>query len=420
MYHADVIVIGAGPAGLFAAAELAKAGFKTLLVEGGGSAGKKLLISGQGKCNITNETPVNEFIKHYGSTSATRFVRKSLYAFSNTDLIDYFASAGLKLKPREDGKVFPASQSAAEVLNLLLNLCRNSDARLYFDCKINRIEKIDSGFRVYSAGSCGADGFEAESKNILISTGGFTYPTTGSDGSGYSLAEKLGHSIIPPKASLTGIIADRAEYRNFTACAGITADCSVSLFRYTSKQDEYTGRLLFTHKGMSGPVIIDNSRNLNPGDEIRINLLCDRSFDQASADFLEFCANHGKSGVKQFFIRAGIPERLTAAVFASSGASASTNSKIAEISSNDRKKLIAAFTSLKFGIASLEGRNRAMCTAGGIDKTEINPATMESRIIPGLYFAGEVIDVDGDSGGFNLQFAFSSAHAVALSIRNSL
>lgn len=414
----DVIIIGGGPAGLSAASVCAKAGLKTCLFESNNIAGKKLLLTGQGKCNITNTEPLSDFIHLYGSK--TRFVRKCLYAFSNTDLIDFFSDNGLKLSARSDGKVFPLSEQAIEVLKLLLNMCTKSDVSIRYNRRITSIVHFKQMFSVYTDdASSELNPPAASSERLIIATGGFTFPSTGSNGGGYKLAVSLGHHIISPRPSLTGLVTDADDFALFSDCAGITIDCNVNLFRDNSKSGSYSGRLLFTHKGLSGPVIIDNSRDFLPGDDIRLNLLPNMSYEDVSAAFISYCAEHGKSRIKNFFTGLGIPERIVNTVFIRSGSSSAAADRAAGISVKDRKKLITTFSSLSFDITSLEGKNRAMCTAGGVDTSEINPATMESKIIPGLYFSGEVIDVDGNSGGYNLQFAFSSARAAALAILNA-
>ena len=415
MKELDVIVIGGGPAGLFAASLCGAEGLKVCLLERNKSAGKKLLISGQGRCNLTNTATISDFITHYGNKE--RFVRKCLYSFSNEDLMSFFSAGGLGLTARSDGKVFPVSENAGDVLKHLLNMCRKSDAFVVYNSLVSAISSNPDGNDGFIL-SAGANTYKARS--IILAAGGFTFPSTGSDGSAYFLAESLGHSIVKPRPSLTGIIADPSSFKAFTDCAGISLEANLSLFRQNRKLSEYSGRMLFTHKGLSGPLIIDNSRDFSPGDEVRLDFLHATGYEQASDDFLKFCKTNGKSAIRSFFKGKGLPDRLISAVFRASGASTEPTVKAAEIKAVDRKKLLAAFSRYAVKIESLEGKNRAMCTAGGIETSEITPATMESKIVPGLYFAGEIIDVDGDSGGFNLQFAFSSAAAAAESIINRI
>ena len=311
------------------------------------------------------------------------------------------------------GKVFPASENARDVLNHLLMLCRKSDVQIVYNSPVNDIKYENGFFRVSAPDSM------ITAACTVISAGGFTYPSTGSDGSGYRLAESLGHSIVEPHPSLAGITVQTSQFKNFSDCSGLSIDCGICLYRNNSKVSEYCGRLLFTHKGLSGPVIIDNSRDFYPGDELKINLFNDISSEHLSSDIISFCRENGKSSIRRYFKKAGLPDRLISAVFLASGSASDPSGKAAELSTSDRKKICNAFSALSLNISSLDGKNKAMCTAGGVETSEINPGTMESRIIPGLYFAGEVIDVDGDSGGFNLQFAFSSAAAAVESIIKS-
>lgn len=414
----DVIIIGAGPAGLFAAAECGAEGLKTCILESNRSAGKKLLVTGQGKCNITNSAELSNFITHYGTK--TRFVRKCLYAFSNRDMIELFTKTGLPLEARADGKVFPVSEQASDVREYLLGLCRTAKVTIKYNSSIGRIAHVDGLFSAFSdeeKPSATATPIATAAK-LIIATGGYTLPSTGSNGSGYNLARMLGHELVAPRPSLTGIVVEPEDFTPFITCAGIALDCELNLYRDNSKVGNYIGRILFTHKGLSGPVIIDNSRDFLQGDELQINLVPGRNSESLSADFISYCSMKGKTSIKHFFTDCKLPDRLISSVFSRSGAEAARSEKSADIKASDRKKLVNAFTALSFGLKSPEGRSKAMCTAGGLDTSEINPATMESRLITSLYFAGEIIDVDGDSGGYNLQFAFSSGRAAAKSILN--
>ena len=409
----DVLVIGAGPAGLFAAFQCAAKGMSVCLLEAEKTAGKKLLITGQGKCNITNSLPVSEFVNRYGGQRAARFVKKSLFAFSNSDLVDFFSSQGLTLKEREDGKIFPASERSADALNLLLRLCTKSDVCIVYNRRVSSASKIKSNAKAcFGIETLCREHYQSE--NIIIATGGFTYPTTGSNGDGYNIAESFGHNIVPPRPSLAAAVVSEKDFKAFCSCAGISAECSL---KADGIKKPFNGNLLFTHQGLSGPVIIDNSRDFSGGSQLRINLFPGYSADSLEQAMVEFCRCHGKNMIKSFFTgsdgKPRLPSRLVEAVFNSAEIAPVLNQRAADLSAMNRRKIINSFTELPLRIKSLEGRSKAMCTAGGVDISQIDSATMESRLVRGLYFAGEVIDIDGDSGGFNLQFAFSSAAAAA-------
>ena len=415
----DVVIIGAGPAGLFSAAEFINSGLSVCILEANKTAGKKLLITGQGKCNITNNTKLPDFIDHYGGIKKKRFVRKCLYSFSNSDLICFFEKLGLGLITREDGKVFPETEKASDVLNCLLRLLKKSDTEVFYERRVSEIHQEDGSFIVKtSSETSSSELFYAG--NVIIAAGGFTFPTTGSNGDGFRLAASLGHTVVPPRPALSAVIAENESFKSFDNCAGISISCSIK--PAGSRNTCYTGRLLFTHTGLSGPVIIDNSRDFHTGDSLILNLLPGYSAAELEEHFIRFCAEEGKSFIKSFFTGLELPSRLVENIFNTAGAGGGRLSSLraAETSAVIRKKLIAAFNSAEIKIKTLEGRNKAMCTAGGVDISELNAATMESRLVEGLYFAGEVIDIDGDSGGYNLQFAFSSAKAAASAVVKKL
>ncbi len=434
----DVMIIGAGPAGLLAASECARAGLKTILLESQPKAGRKLLITGSGKCNITNSLAMDDFINRYGDKS--RFVRNCLYSFSNNDLIEFFEKNGLTLKIKSNGCVYPESERASDVLKCLMNMCKKSDILIKYNTKINSVSFHDGLFKAspgISSDSCSANASESpntsgnlnvtaseyRSRFMIIAAGGFTWPSTGSDGSGYRLAKALGHSIVEPRLALTSVTACDEDYKHLKDCSGISIECGIKQYRVSSENPDrkgsYTGSLLFTQTGLSGPVILNSSRYFCTGDILKLNFFPGLGKDELNRKIINFCSTNGKSMVKSFFTSGGLPERLVKAVFTSAGCALETEIRAAELASELRKKLSTAFTALPIKIKSLEGREKAYCTAGGVDTSEINPKTMESKIIPNLYFAGEVIDVDGDSGGFNLQFAFSSAKAAAETISAS-
>jgi len=404
MDNYDLIIIGAGAAGLFAAGKCSAAGIKTAVFDGMDNPGRKLLITGQGRCNITNTAELPDFIKHFGDKQ--RFVKKCLYSFSSMDLINLLSSEGLNTICRGDGKVFPESERSADVLKQLLMLCNKSYTNFRFSNRICSISHESKTFTVKSE-----EGLSCRSPKLLLASGGFTFPSTGSRGDGFRLAASLGHNIITPRPSLTAIISREED---FSSCAGISLDAGTALYREGRKLTGRRGALLFTHLGLSGPLIIDNSREMMSGDRLEVNLLPEITEAELGALFLDYCENQGRNRVKTFFTGLSLPDRLTAAVFSRIGIT--PDKKAAEVTKKQRSSLIHAFTGLTFHIKQLEGKKKAMCTAGGVDTAEIKPSTMESKIITGLYFAGEVIDVDGDSGGYNLQFAFSSASAAAESI----
>lgn len=395
----DLIVVGAGPAGLFCAIRAGMAGMGVLVLEKNASAGRKLLASGSGRCNLTNSADAEDFPRRYGA--ASRFVKPAILGFDNRDLMSFFADRGVPLVEMNDGKIFPVSQSSRDVLKVLIDEASGAGAEIAYSRRVESIAREDSSFVVRT------DAGEARSRDLLLSTGGRSYPGTGSTGDGYRFAAELGHSIeetAPALAPLT--VQDYA----LAECAGLSLkDAEFGIVREGRETTRAHGDLLFTHTGLSGPGILDSSRLVKAGDEIRLRLVAsDRDVEGA---ILEAAGIPGGRSVKTVVCGLGIPERLTLAALSFSGVDGA--SPVARLGRESRKALVRALTAMPFRVAGLGGYDEAMATRGGVARSEVNPKTMESRIVPGLYFAGEILDVDGDSGGFNLQFAFSSGKLAA-------
>ena len=392
----DVIVIGAGPAGLFAAFTSAEKGLKVCLLEKKDSPGLKLLISGTGQCNVTHAGPIGDFLNHYGEKS--RFVRPALYGFSNNDLVAFFETRGLPLKEVNMGKIFPETLSSKDILRVLIHECKRQGVTILYDAGVTRITNGTTGFEVQTP----LDHYLTQ--NVVITTGGRSYPTTGSTGDGYALAQQLGHSIADVAPSLSPVYIENYA---FTSCAGISLNqATIQLYRNSKKIRQTTGDVLFTHKGLSGPGIIDFSRYILPGDQLKLALVDFKNTAEFEKDFLAEVSANGKKLLKNLLTRYEVPERLVVSIFELHHIS--SDIKSADLDKKTRKLIVDSFMELPFMVDRLGGFKEAMCTRGGVTLSEVNPNTMESRIVKGLYFAGEVLDIDGDTGGYNIQFACSS------------
>jgi predicted Rossmann fold flavoprotein len=392
----DVIIIGSGPAGLFAALTSAGKGLSTCLLEKKPSAGLKLLIAGTGQCNVTHAGLIGDFLNHYGEKS--RFVRPSLYGFTNSDLVAFFESRGLSLKEVNAGKIFPESLNGKDVLRVLLNECLKQKVTICYNSGVESIIQVSNGFQLSTAD----DLYMA--KNVIIATGGRSYPSTGSTGDGYVIAHALGHSIAETAPSLTPVYIKDFF---FSSCAGISLDqIMVQLYRNGKKIRQEAGDVLFTHKGLSGPGIIDFSRYLLNGDTLKLALVDFKNKEEFEKDFLSEVSANGKKLLKNLLTCYAIPERLIIAIFELYGISLEIKS--ADLDKRTRKQIVESLMELPFVIDRMGGFKEAMATRGGVNLSEVNPNTMESRLVKGLYFAGEVLDVDGDTGGYNIQFACSS------------
>jgi predicted Rossmann fold flavoprotein len=404
--EAPAIVVGAGPAGLFLAARLAaESGAKVLLLERGPRPGRKLLASGSGQCNITHSGEVEDFLDRYGTRAAGRFLKRALYAFSNADLEAWFLERGLAFETEEGGKVFPSSRRASDVLRLLQN-----------ECSARGVE-LRAGCRVLSASAAAANGgFELEleggarlrSPLIALAAGGMSYPATGSSGDGYRIAAALGHRIVAPRPALSPVAV-----RGFalSELAGIGfEDLPFALRPRNGQAMRFRGDLLITHGGFSGPAILDASRFMSSGDILELDFT-GRGREAFGETFLAAVSASPRSLVRNALAECGLPKRLAARLCDLAGLDA--DAACASLRREQREDILRMASSYSAEILELGGFETAMATAGGVALDEADPATMESRLLPGLFFAGEVLDYDGDTGGYNLQAAFSTAAAAA-------
>ena len=393
----DIIIIGAGPAGLFAAVNT-KPGRKVLVLEKMPSPGKKLLMSGSGRCNITQSGSINDFFNHYGD--AKRFIAPALKAFTNEDLIDYLHHHGLNTINIK-GKIFPSSQYSQDVLELLLDECRKNNVQINTTESVLKAEYRDGSFVINSSKD------KYISSKLLIATGGKSYPTTGSTGGGYRLAEQFGHTIEKPKPALSPAYIKDYKYAGLSGISLNNRD--ITIFRNSKKIFSHRGDFGFTHWGLSGPGILDLARYIEPGDTIGINLI-DVNPDTLREEFIKAKAENGKSTVKKFLKNYSLPENLINTVLMNTLPDAAL--QLAAVNKKQRSAIIEAFCSQHFKVNETGGFNIAMATKGGVSLKEVNPKTMESRLQTNLYFAGEVLDIDGDTGGYNLQAAFSTGYVV--------
>jgi hypothetical protein len=407
MNNYDIIITGTGPAGLFCAVNCTeKTGKRILVIEKNISPGKKFLLSGTGQCNITHTGTVPDFTRHYGPSGD--FVKPALSAFTPAAMIDFLNENGIPTVEKENGKIFPESMRAIDVLSMLIELCENRGIEFRFDSPVSDIIYKEGKFEVTS----GEEKFTAE--KVVIASGGESYPDTGSSGDGYKFAERLGHTITPTSPSLAPVYIRSFP---FTELSGISfKNRAVSLFKNGKKTHSSSGDILFTHKGLSGPVILDMSRYISRGDIIVVSLAGIKSEDM-NTGFIAESRAQGKKSLRSFLKNYDIPERLITAILEQEGIDPLKN--VSEISRSERVKLFKSLGEYPFIVEDKGNFNVAMATTGGVCRDEIDRRTMESKIIPGLYFAGEVIDVDGDTGGYNIQWAFSSGKTAADGIKKN-
>jgi len=394
---ADLVVCGAGASGMMAAlfAAKTKTSFRILLLDSQKHHGAKILVSGGGRCNLTH-SKVSESDYCGGSK---RFISRVLAGFGVEKTLSFFEEIGVPCRGEGDGRVFPEA-GGATVLAALSRALREAGVEIRTGSKVVSIEK-DHDFSLRLA-----DGTFVSATRVVLATGGQSYPQTGSDGRGYELARALGHSIVQVAPALVGLVSSDPYWRRLS---GVALSVRLSFFEGDSKKAESQGPLLFTHAGFSGPAVLDISRHWSCRNDrsgrIEANLLPD--FNSENLD-RELVAAHtaGRQRAAHFFWkRFGLPERFVQAFFAKNDF---PDPELCRLSSEWRKRMARAFCRYALPIKEAGGFDEAEVTAGGVALEEVNASTLESKKVPGLYFAGEILDVDGRMGGFNLQWAWSS------------
>ena len=395
----DAIVIGAGASGLYCAANIV--GKKILILEKNKRVGIKLLASGSGQFNFTHGGYINAFYHRYGLHK--KFVKSALSRHDNRSVMAFFNRFGVDYVVRGDGKVFPKSMRAADVVGALLKAVEH--CTIMTDNAVVGISDHNAGFEVSATKS------RYLAKCVVVATGGRSYPTMGTTGDGYAFASSMGLSVTETKPGLTGVVL---RDKHLTTLQGLAlTSASVTLVRDGKIQNIYTGDLLMTHFGLSGPLIINNSRDFTKGDLIKINFLGLKP-ETLESQFLDSAMNHGDKPLSFFLNQLSCPETLKQ--FIMEKAPIVRETKLSVIDKTQRKWLVDTLTAYHVEIENLIGFQQAMVTVGGVGLEWVNPKTMESVKHRGLFFIGEVLDVDGDTGGYNLQWAFSSGYAAAMQI----
>lgn len=411
----DVIVAGAGAAGLLAAIRAAERGRRTLLLEKNRKPGAKILMSGGTRCNITHNTDARGIVAAYGHQG--RFLHSALAALSPAEVVALFEAEGVATKIEDTGKIFPASDHATDVLAALLRRLGRTDCELRLGEPLVELSKTGEGFRLITSNG------EYDTGTVIITTGGQSYPGCGTTGDAYRWLAELGHTIVTPRPALTPITTNATWV---TSLKGVTiSDVVVRVFvseraansseakpkKKNKPLDERRGSFLFTHFGLSGPVALDISRTITGHPEpMTLDLECDflptHSVEEVDATMMREAAGEGKRQLIGVLSRV-VPRRLAEALFEKAGINPEI--KAAEMSKAIRQQLVEALKRSRIPVSGTRGFKKAEVTAGGVKLSEVNSSTMESKLVPSLYLAGEVLDLDGPIGGFNFQAAFSTA-----------
>ncbi len=405
MEQYDVLVIGAGPAGLFCAIHAAWPGYRVLLLEKNPDPGAKLLISGSGQCNISHDGEIRDFLSHYGDHG--KQVKPALFGFTNRDLIEFFRKRGLAMMTEENGKVFPETRRSADILALLIKECKERGVDLHCGEPVTSVTRTSDGFEITTPTML------YRSTVLVIATGGASYPKSGSTGDGYRFVASLGQPVTEIAPALTPLIIRNYP---FAALSGISFErMHFSVWRAGKKIADHTGDVLFTHLGLSGPGILDASREIRVEDVIRLSFVGNLKREEFTADLSRRIQEARVWQIGTILAAYPIPERLNRKLLALSGIPEDLKGN--HFSAEQRSHLITNCTEFPLTVTAPGGFSVAMVTRGGIALDSVNPKTMESTIIPDLYFAGEVLDIDGDTGGYNLQAAFSTGFLAGRSIR---
>lgn len=411
------VIIGAGAAGLYCASMLKEAAAPVLILEKNKQPGRKLLMAGGGQCNLTHGGSIKDFISHYGDNG--RLIRGVLQRHSNMQLAEFLEKLGVNTIMRDDGKVFPASMDGRDVLTALIREISNRKIHLKCEKGVTDVKKCrdGSGFRVET----GDEVFQCE--NIVVATGGCSYPSTGSDGSMLRiLRDGMCIDVKTPRPALTPVFVKDYRYGSLSGISfrniGVTIHAQQSSESDSSAAvRKVSGDLLFTERNLSGPVILNSSRYMTAGDTLCINYLYPASGSELAARFRADFPGNGKSPRTYMSDELGLPKRFSALIEENLGIK---GRKVSQLSGGDMARMAEALTSGKMIIEELSGFREAMVTAGGVSPDEISRKTMESIRYKGMYIIGEALNVDGDTGGYNLQFAYSSAASAAEALNNSL
>lgn len=425
-----VIVIGGGAAGMMAAISAAEDGHDVVLLEQNEKLGKKLYITGKGRCNVTNAGDAEDFFGHVVTNK--RFMYSSFYGFTNYAIMDFLEGKGLRLKTERGNRVFPESDKSSDVIKTLQRAMSDTGVKVMLNTKVKTIcidrnsdpEDKASGESGREILRCtGAElenGRKLTADSVIIATGGISYRSTGSNGDGYSMAAKAGIRVKPCIPALVPLVTDEPWIKELQGLS--LRNVSVSVWDKSKKLYEEFGEMLFTHFGVSGPCVLSASsfvgellekKNLRLSVDLKPALTAEQLDKRILQDFDSIKNRQFRNSLDKL-----LPQKIIPVVVMKSGIN--PDKKVNEISREERQALIKTLKQFDLNITGLRGFNEAIITHGGVDVKEINPSTMESKKVKGLYFAGEVLDLDAVTGGYNLQIAWSTGYAAGKGIKDEL
>ena len=402
MKKRKVIIIGGGPAGLMAAGQAAEAGADTLLLEKMNKTGLKLCITGKGRCNITNIAEISDFINHFGKTGL--FLRQAFARFFNTDLMEFLTGLGLELVTERGGRVFPASGKATDVRKVLVQWNKRAGVEIKNSAPVDKILIRDE----YVTGVV-SQGKNISCDAVIIATGGASYPLTGSTGDGYRLGESAAHTVIPVRQALVPLVTSGGVAKKMAELN--LRNVNVRMLINGKKKRAEFGEVVFTEFGVTGPTILTLSGeavdNLRSGQKVTLSIDLKPALDEKKLDarLQRDIASRGKEQISSL-LRGLLAREMVPVCLDLIGIPA--DHPVCNISAKERKRLRAWLKDFRLEVVAYRPFAEAIITAGGLDTREIDPRTMESRKIKGLFMAGELLDIQADTGGYNLQAAFST------------
>lgn len=406
MEEFDVIIIGGGASGLMCAASASGRGLHTVVLDGNRQPGRKLRITGKGRCNLTNSCDIKTFMENI--PHGGKFLYSALNRFPPSAAVRFFEDNGLKTKVERGNRVFPVSDNANEVADTLIRLCRDGGT-VFVKERAEKALRTENGFAVYTKEKT------IRGRNLVLACGGMSYPLTGSDGTGYRIAESFGHTVSEPLPSLVPLVSDDAF------CASLQGfslkDIRLRAYENDKEVFDDVGEMLFTHFGVSGPLVLSASAVMRDFRHNRYRLSIDfktaLSEKQLDAKILKIFSENLNKTLSNV-LPTIIGNSLAPVILTVCGLDG--NIQVNSVTRQMRERLVGLLKDFPVGISCTRSIDEAIVTAGGVVTGEINPRTMESKLVPGLYFTGEIIDVDGYTGGFNLQIAWSTGFLAGQSI----